>query len=109
LGTAAAALCPVWPGAAALLIRFTGPQLWWLCAVAHRGAGIPNATVPVPAGVLGVVTVALATLAGVVAWRWRWFRLAMVCAMVCLIAWSMAGWAAGHGATVSARRDTIVG
>ncbi|WP_196761309.1 ComEC/Rec2 family competence protein, partial [Mycobacterium avium] len=30
LGTAAAALCPIWPAGARLLIRFTGPELWWV-------------------------------------------------------------------------------
>jgi competence protein ComEC len=31
LGSAAAALCVFWPAGAALLIRFTGPELWWVC------------------------------------------------------------------------------
>jgi len=30
IGTAAAALCPLWPSGAQLLIGFTGPELWWL-------------------------------------------------------------------------------
>ena len=38
-GTAAAALAPLWPGAAQLLIRFTGPELWWLLHVARWAGG----------------------------------------------------------------------
>ncbi|MCV7225503.1 ComEC/Rec2 family competence protein [Mycolicibacterium komossense] len=107
-GTAAAALNLLWPGAAHLLIRFTGPELWWLDTVAHRAAAIPNATVPVPAGGLGVLMVALAGVGVVVLWRWRWFRWGLVCAAMCLFAWSISGLVAGHGATVSADRGTIV-
>ena len=69
LGTAAAALCPVWPSAARLLIRFTGPELWWLLRVADTGAALPAAAVPVPSGWAGLVLVAVAdgALAGCVA------------------------------------------
>jgi competence protein ComEC len=121
LGTTAAALSLVWPGGAHLLIRFTGPELWWLCTVAHGAAGIPNATMPVPAGGLGVVSVALAGVTVVVLWRHRWFRRALAAALVCLLAWSISdvlngfvnglngGALTGHGAAMSADRGTIVG
>ena len=56
VGTAAAALCPLWPAGADLLIRFTGPELWWLLRVAHWAAKIPGASLAVPSGLLGVVT-----------------------------------------------------
>ena len=46
VGTAAAALCPLWPAGAQLLIRFTGPELWWLLRVARWAAGVPGASVP---------------------------------------------------------------
>ena len=62
LGTAAAALCPLFPAAAGLLIRFTGPELWWLLRVAHIAANLPAAQLPVPSGFAGVVTVGGATL-----------------------------------------------
>ena len=39
VGTTAAALCPLWPAGAELLIRFTGPELWWLLGVARVGRG----------------------------------------------------------------------
>ena len=35
-------------GAAGLLIRFTGPELWWLLSVGHTAAEVPGASVPVP-------------------------------------------------------------
>ena len=92
LGTAAAALGPLWPAAARLLIRFTGPELWWLLGVARWAAGVPNATIPVPSGFAGVALVAVLTVAGVLLWRARWFRVMAACAVLCLVAWSVSGW-----------------
>jgi competence protein ComEC len=113
LGSAGAVLCLLWPAGAQLLIRFTGPELWWVLAVAKWAAGVPAATVPVPAGVPGVVLVAAATVLVVLLakllWRWRWFRIAVglaaAAAAMCLLAWSLSGlvgpWSDPH--------DTIVG
>ena len=70
IGTAAAALSSLWPAGAGLLIRFTGPELWWLLNVARWAAGVPGATVPVPAGPLGALTVAGATVSAVALSRW---------------------------------------
>ena len=64
IGTAAAALSVFWPAGAELLIRFTGPELWWLLNVARWAAGIPGASVPVPAGPPGALTVAAAGVRG---------------------------------------------
>lgn len=95
LGTAAAVLCGLCPAAALLLIRFTGPELWWVLGVAHWAGGMPGATVPVPKGAPGVVLVGGVTVLAVVLWRWRWFRVgagsAMVVAVVCLLAWWLSG------------------
>jgi competence protein ComEC len=91
LGSAASALCLVWPAAAQLLIRFTGPELWWLLRIAHWTASVPAASVPVPSGTAGVVAVGAATLAAVLLWRWRWFRAGMAVAAAALIAWSLSG------------------
>jgi competence protein ComEC len=66
IGTAAAALSVLWPAGAGLLIRFTGPELWWLLNVARWAAGVPGASVPVPAGPLGALTVAVASVAAAV-------------------------------------------
>jgi competence protein ComEC len=100
VGTAAAALCPLWPSGADLLIRFTGPELWWLLRVAHWAAGITGASIPVPSGLPGVITVAAAGVAAVMLWRWRWVRLGTCGAVVCLLAWTVAGLSGAH--------DTIV-
>lgn len=102
LGSAAAVLCVPWPAGAQLLIRFTGPELWWVLNVAKWSADVPAATVPVPAGAPGVVVVAAGTvsllLAGALLWRWRWFRrslgLAALAIVVCSAAWSLSGLAA---------------
>ena len=50
LGSATAALYTLWPALAELLVRFTGPELWWVLHVAHWAAGVPAATVAVPDG-----------------------------------------------------------
>ena len=97
LGSAAAVLCMWWPAGAQLLIRFTGPELWWVLSVAQWAADVPVATVPVPSGAAGVLVVGAATvlafLLALVLWRWRWFRgaveLAVVVAVICLLAWSL--------------------
>jgi len=91
LGTAAAALCPVWPAAGDLLIRFTGPELWWLLRVAHCAASVPGAAIPVPSGWGGLAAVGAAAVGAVVLWRWRWFRLSAAGGLLCGVAWSVAG------------------
>ncbi|MGO4443610.1 ComEC/Rec2 family competence protein [Mycobacterium sp. 2YAF39] len=101
VGTGAAALSPFWPAGADLLIRFTGPELWWLSNVAHWAANVPGASVSVPSGLLGVVTVATVGVAAVVAWRWRWTRIGVCVAIVVALAWTVSGLSGGH--------DTIVG
>ena len=86
---------------AELLIRFTGPELWWLLRVAHWAAGVTGASIPVPSGLLGVVIVAAAAVTAVLSWRWRWVRFATWGAVTCLLAWTVSGLSVGH--------DTIVG
>ncbi|OBK19559.1 ComEC/Rec2 family competence protein [Mycobacterium asiaticum] len=78
LGSAAAVLAVGWPGGAQLLIRFTGPEVWWVLRVAHWAAAVPGASVPVPSGVAGLVAVGGSTVLAVAMWRWRWFRVALV-------------------------------
>jgi competence protein ComEC len=79
-GTAAAALAPLWPSGAHLLIRFTGPELCWLLGVARWAGGIPGATVEVPSRLLGFVIVAVGGVGSVLLWRrlrrmrWAWPR-----------------------------------
>jgi len=95
LGTAAAALAGAWPAAAGLLIRFTGPEVWWLLWVAEMASSLPGAAVPVPAGWAGVVTVGGAAVAVVASWRWRWFRLTASGFLLCAAAWSVSGVVSG--------------
>lgn len=95
LGTAAAALVALWPAGAGLLIRFTGPEVWWLLRVAEWAAALPGAAVPVPSGWAGLVTVGVAGVAAVVLWRWRWFRLAAIGCLLCAAAWSVSGLVSG--------------
>lgn len=91
LGTAAAAMSAVWPAGAQLLIRFTGPELWWLLSVARSASALPGAAVPTPSGLSGVLLVAAAGVALAVMWRRRWTRRGLAGLAVCLLAWSVAG------------------
>lgn len=91
LGTSAAALVCLWPQAAGVLIRFTGPELWWLLHVAHGAGQWPGATLRVPSGWLGVVGVGATSLAAVLMWRWRWFRFAAGGFALGVVAWSVSG------------------
>ncbi|WP_204079087.1 ComEC/Rec2 family competence protein [Mycobacterium riyadhense] len=95
LGSAAAVLVVPWPAAAQVLIRFTSPEVWWVLRIAQWAAGVPGATVPVPAGVPGFLVVGGVTVVVVAMWRWRWFRTAFASAVFvavgCLLAWSVSG------------------
>jgi competence protein ComEC len=97
IGTAAAALSAFWPAAAQFLVRFTGPELWWLLRVARWASAVPGAVVPVPSGPAGVFCVAAAGIGSVVLWRWRWGRIGVASAALCLFAWAVAGAGAGPG------------
>lgn len=100
LGSAAGALCLFWPAGAQLLIRFTGPELWWLLRIAHWAASVPAASVPVPSGISGVLAVGATGLLAVLLWRWRWFRAGMAVAAGALLAWSLSGLLLGAGGSV---------
>ncbi len=100
LGSAAGALCLFWPPGAQLLVRFTGPELWWLLRIAHWSASVPAASVPVPSGTTGVLAVGAAGLLVVLLWRWRWFRAGMALAAGALLAWSLSGLLLGAGGSV---------
>lgn len=90
LGSLAAAACGWWPAAAQLLIRYTGPELWWVCRIAQWAAAIPGAAIAVPTGAGGAVAVGVVTLLGVSAWRWRWWRRGIAAAAIGLAGWSLA-------------------
>lgn len=95
LGTAAAALSALWPAGAQFLIRFTGPELWWLLSVARWASAVPGASVPTPSGLPGVVSVAICGVAVVVLWRRPWTRHALTALALCLLAWALAGQVVG--------------
>lgn len=95
LGTGAAALVTLWPAGAGLLIRFTGPEVWWLLKVAGAAAAVPGAAVPVPSGWSGLAAVGAAAVAAVVLWRRHWFRLASTGCLLCAVAWSVSGVVSG--------------
>jgi competence protein ComEC len=102
LGTVAAALAPVWPGGAHLLVRFTGPELWWLLGIAHWTGGVAGATVTVPSQLWGFLLVAACGIGSVLLWRRlrsrRWARLVFACVLLVAAAWVMAS--VGHGTIV---------
>ncbi|WP_019345152.1 ComEC/Rec2 family competence protein, partial [Mycolicibacterium conceptionense] len=95
LGTAAAVCSGIWPGGAQLLIRFTGPELWWLLSVARWASALPAAALPAPSGLAGVVAVALGGVALTVLWRLHWVRRALAVLVFGLLAWTLAGQVAG--------------
>ena len=90
LGSVAAALCPLWPAGAQLLVRFTGPEMWWVLHVARWAAAVPAAAVPVPAGMAGVLLVAAGGASVMLLGRFRWFRLAAPAVLgLCAAAWAI--------------------
>jgi competence protein ComEC len=91
IGTAAAALSAFSPAGAGLLIRFTGPELWWLLMVAHRIAAVPGASVTVPSGATGMALVMAVSMVAILSWRRRWGRMLSAGAACCLLAWTLSG------------------
>ena len=90
LGTAAAATVVCWPAVAQLLIRFTGPEVWWVLHIAHWAAAVPGASLPVPAGVAGLLVVGCVTVLVAVLVRWRGSRVVLaVMTAGCVLAWSV--------------------
>jgi competence protein ComEC len=89
LGTAAAAIVVYWPAGAQLLIRFTGPEVWWVLHIAHWAAAAPGASLPVPAGAAGLLVVGCATVLVVALVRWRGCRVLAWIAAGCALAWSV--------------------
>ena len=71
-----------WPLGGRLLARADQPLLDWIAGVAHRMSRWSLATVPWPASVTGVLTLAGLTLAGLFALRHRRVRAAVVAASV---------------------------
>lgn len=86
LGTAAAGLAAISPLTAGLLVRFCGPELWWLLHVADYAAAGGSTAISVPSGALGFLTVTV--VLGFSVWLWRrwWFRAEVWFAALCVLA-----------------------
>lgn len=91
IGTAAAALSAFLPAAAGILIRFTGPELWWLLTVADHIAAVPGASITIPSGVAGLALVAAVTVVLILSWHRPWGRTVYAGAACCLLAWTLSG------------------
>jgi competence protein ComEC len=64
LGLAAALVDPWWPPVGAALAHAAGAACWWIGAVARIAAGLPGAQVPWLGGPVGVLLLAVASVAG---------------------------------------------
>lgn len=86
LGTAAAVLALISPLAAGLLVRFCGPELWWLLRVADYAAAEGSTAIPVPSGAIGFLVVSVALAISLWLWRRRWFRWLVWSGALCVLA-----------------------
>ncbi|MEU9806094.1 ComEC/Rec2 family competence protein [Mycobacterium sp. NPDC050853] len=86
LGTAAAGLAVISPVAAGLLVRFCGPELWWLLRAADYSSAGGSTAIPVPSGAIGFVVIAVTVGISVWLWRRRWFRWVGWCGALCVLA-----------------------
>ncbi|MFI6431976.1 ComEC/Rec2 family competence protein [Rhodococcus oryzae] len=82
IGAIGAAGAAVWLPLGGLIVRATGPPLWWLLRVAEWAAGAPGATVTVPAGLAGAAVMAGIAAGLLLAIRSRWLRRALAAAVL---------------------------
>ncbi|WP_327147920.1 ComEC/Rec2 family competence protein [Nocardia sp. NBC_01329] len=68
-GALAAVAATCWGSLAQLILRTTGPPLWWLLTVATEAAAVPGAEVTVPGGSTGGLLAAVSVAGGIVALR----------------------------------------
>ncbi len=104
LGVAATVVLPAWAPAGEVLVRMTGPEVWWLVRVGRWSAGLPGATVAVPGGAAGALGLAGITIAALVLTRSPRVRVVVLAAVVgasvvwlptriLTPGWPAAGWA----------------
>jgi competence protein ComEC len=91
LGLLAAIASQVWPAAAGVLCTGAGIGCHWLVLVAHTAAHLPSATVAVPSGTAGLVSVTAVTLVIVGALRTTFGRRTLVFAVTILAGSRLAG------------------
>jgi competence protein ComEC len=82
LGAVTALVSAVSVPVAEVTVRLTQWPLWWLVTVADHGSRIPGASIPVPSGPVGAVSVLACTVLIGVALRVRRFRLLLFGAAV---------------------------
>jgi competence protein ComEC len=103
LGVLAAVAAPAWSGLAAGFAWLAGVPAAWIVGVADRGADLPGASLPWPAGVAGGAALVAAFVAGVWVVRTRALRRVLVAgavgALIVVVpvhvlapAWPPAGW-----------------
>ncbi|WP_189094525.1 ComEC/Rec2 family competence protein [Nocardia jinanensis] len=68
-GALAAAAASCWDPLAQLILRTTGPPLWWLLSVATEAAALPGAEITVPDGSAGGLLAAAVVAGGITALR----------------------------------------
>ncbi|MEU1983958.1 ComEC/Rec2 family competence protein [Nocardia sp. NPDC019395] len=69
IGATAAVTAICWHPLAELIVRITGPPLWWLLTVATEAAAVPGAVITVPGGSPGGLFAALLVAVGIGALR----------------------------------------
>ncbi|WP_280397217.1 ComEC/Rec2 family competence protein [Nocardia carnea] len=69
IGATAAVVATCWYPLAELILRATGPPLWWLLTVATEAATVPGAVIAVPGGGAGGLFAALLVAGGIPALR----------------------------------------
>ncbi|MFI5715988.1 ComEC/Rec2 family competence protein [Nocardia sp. NPDC051750] len=74
LGAVAGAVGTWWPALAELVVKLSGPPLWWLLTVATEAAAVPGAVVTVPGGTPGGLLAAVLVAGGIGALRLPGFR-----------------------------------
>ncbi|MHA4850648.1 ComEC/Rec2 family competence protein [Rhodococcus sp. MSC1_016] len=82
LGAVTALVSAVSVPVAEVTVRLTQWPLWWLVTVADQGSRIPGASIPVPSGPVGALSVLACTVLIGVALRFRRFRLLLFGAAV---------------------------
>ncbi|MFC9997861.1 ComEC/Rec2 family competence protein [Nocardia sp. NPDC127526] len=73
LGAIGAALSPVWPSLAELVLHCTAPPLWWLLTVSERAAAL-GASVTLPTGIRSGLVAAVSCTVVLLALEFRWAR-----------------------------------
>ncbi|MFJ2031024.1 ComEC/Rec2 family competence protein [Streptosporangium sp. NPDC087985] len=92
IGSVVALVAPLHMGLARLLVRPAGLAAGWIITVAEHAAGLPLGVIPWPGGVIGLIALAVAAPAVILALRRRWTRrLVLAVAAGVIVAVAVAG------------------